>query len=35
MFKNWKRKEFEIIDTALKNNLEDVELHEYLLQYAL
>jgi phenylacetate-coenzyme A ligase PaaK-like adenylate-forming protein len=35
MFKNWKRKEFEIIDTALKNNLEDVELHEYLLQFAL
>ena len=33
MFKNWKRKEFEIIDTALKNNLEDVELHEYLLQF--
>ena len=33
MFKNWKRKEFEIIDTALKNNLEDVELHKYLLQF--
>jgi hypothetical protein len=35
MFKNWKRKEFEIIDTALKKNLEDAELHEYLLQFAV
>ena len=35
MFKNWKRKEFEIIDAALMNNLEDVQLHEYLLQFAL
>ena len=35
MFKNWKRKEFEIIDTSLMNNLEDDELHEYLLQFAV
>ena len=34
MFKNWKRKEFEIIDAGLINNLDDVELHEYLLQFS-
>ncbi|CAB5042854.1 MAG: hypothetical protein F2926_03825 [Actinobacteria bacterium] len=32
MFKNWKRKEFEIIDTSLMNNLEDAKLLEYLLK---
>jgi len=34
MFKNWKRKEFEIIDSNLIKKLEDVKLHEYLLQFA-